>query len=128
MLLHICVIFLSHYMITGPPAAPIIEVTAMQRSVIIEWFTPFSLIPITQYTVEITTDGVIVNTQLLEPSDPPLINSVTIQSLDPFTLYVATVIVVNRAGSNNASSQFTTLQAGMLIAISHDSHVIIHFL
>ena len=115
-------------MISGPPAAPIIEVTAMQRSVIIEWFTPFSLIPITQYTVEITTDGVIVNTQLLEPSDPPLINNVTIQSLDPFTLYVATVTVVNRAGSNNASSQFTTLQAGMLIELSHDSHVIIHFL
>ena len=102
----------------GGPGTPSLSATPGARDVTIEWISPFSLLPISQLLL--VTAGPSDSFQRT-PSPSPF-NTVTIDSLRPFTNYAATLTTTNRAGNSVATLSFTTLQAGMCRAhvMSHD--------
>ena len=82
------------YLFIGPPLSPIIEpIVPMARNVTIRWTTPFSLLPISSYTLVLSTGATfnITNDNVLT------INETHIR---PFTNYSLSLNATNPAGNS----------------------------
>ena len=93
-----------------------VTVNATAHKAILQWHTPFSLIPITQYFIQFRR--VEDATSMTEPS--PTVTSdpmtVILNNLCPFSNYEVTVVAMNRAGNSSVVTVFfTTLSDGQSV-------------
>ena len=94
---------------SGPPLRPAVNTSVTSRSALISWDDPFSLIPITNYTITIMSGD--TNISMETVSGNMLYFNAT--ALRPNTNHTVTVVAVNRAGESEGTTEvFTTLEDG----------------
>ena len=100
----------SHTFTTAPPLPPNITVLPAARFVTVSWSTPSSLLPITNYRVNISESLSGAVTIETIAADTLYYNAT---SLTPNLQYNVSVVALNRAGASSVTTEpFYTLEDG----------------